>query len=384
MKTLNYIFILPFLIITSQAFAQTAIVKKFVRQVDLSHNISYTSITNNETPFGDSKDTIKAYMALNSSDAKNYSYIFKTSNEKDIFNGEQLLTLYLTDKTYIVNTDYRYSAYYFNSLVELATAVKDALKKFPQRFKELPDTVINHVFYYHVKFVTQDTLIHQKHAYTIYNLCFNKDSYLPKYVENRQQGYLEKGGVVSEDVFQVIKRNAFLHYELNSIGFPDFAAEKIPSDFKPANSSSSKPQPLLASGIKAPDWQLEDIKGSKLSSSELKGKLTIIDFSSNYCGECILAIPTMNRLREKYKHDDNIKFVTIDIDDSKETIAKFIQKYKINFPIYINGKKVKETYNVAGIPTFYVISKQGLVANTFDGFSEGLEKSIESVIEENK
>lgn len=375
MRRFSVLSIIVILLWGSNAKSQSTVLKKFLERIERSESVSYKSITNNETPFGDSKDTMQAYLAINSGKDKDPKFAFKTNHRKDIFNGEVLITLNLNDKTYSIEKDYRLSPYYYNSLQELISAIKTTLKTAPQQIKELPDTIIKSIACYHIILATQDTLINKKHAYTIYHIYLNKRNYLPVYAENLQQGYVEKGGEISDDVFQLIKRNTFSDYKFNVSNFPDINSYKIPSGFKPQSVVHSDPKPLLSSGTPAPYWKLEGTNGQSLSMDNLKDSTVLIDFSSNYCAACILAMPTMDRLREKYKNDP-VKFVTINIDASRESVLKFIRKYHVVYPIYFDGKEASEKYNVTAIPVFYLIDKQGKIVTTFDGYNDTLEKDL--------
>jgi len=108
---------------------------------------------------------------------------------------------------------------------------------------------------------------------------------------------------------------------------------------------------------------------------DLKDNVVLIDFSANYCVACILSMTAIDRLREKYKNDE-VKFITINVADSRESVLKFIRKYNVKYPIYINGKEVGEKYNVTGIPVFYLIDKKGNIVTTFDGYSDTIEKDV--------
>jgi len=383
MKHLKITFGFAVILTFSQAKAQTVIASKFIQAITCFHQINYTSFTNNETPFGDSKDTIKAYVVLNKA-SRLEAFKFITPEETDIFNSDITLFLSLGDKTYRTGNDYRLSPYYYNSLPELASAIKNTLIKSPQKIKQLADTTISYITCYHIRLSTLDTLIQNKHAYTFYDIYLNKKSILPVYAENHQQGYIEKGGILSDNVFQMTKRNTFTNYQLNNSAFPDLTAEKVPPGFKPENTGNLKTPPLLPVGTIAPDWKLMDLNGHTLSTGDIRNKLTIIDFSGNYCAACILSLPHIEALRTRYKNDKSIQFVTIDGDDTPQSVAKFMQKYKFNYPIYVNGKSVKDAFHVTSVPTFYLIDKQGKIAATFDGFSNSLEKDLTELIEKLK
>ncbi|RLB65772.1 MAG: TlpA family protein disulfide reductase, partial [Deltaproteobacteria bacterium] len=72
--------------------------------------------------------------------------------------------------------------------------------------------------------------------------------------------------------------------------------------------SSSRPSyetvKLVAIGDLAPDFQLEDTKGNKVSLSDLRGKIVMVNFWATWCPPCIEEMPSMERLNEVIAGDD--------------------------------------------------------------------------------
>lgn len=73
------------------------------------------------------------------------------------------------------------------------------------------------------------------------------------------------------------------------------------------------------------------------------GKMTIIDFSANWCGPCKVLGPRFENVANVPKHN-NINFIKVDIDDAKELAEKY-EIQSIPTLIYFDktGKKVRQT-----------------------------------------
>jgi hypothetical protein len=76
--------------------AQVKILNRFIQQTNTYKSLSYTAITNNTSPLGDSADTVQAYIVTNS--VQRLQFEFKTNHDQDIFDGTKLLHLDLTNK----------------------------------------------------------------------------------------------------------------------------------------------------------------------------------------------------------------------------------------------------------------------------------------------
>jgi thiol-disulfide isomerase/thioredoxin len=366
------------LLFAINANAQTQALKRFTNKVNLCSNITYTSITNNETPFGDNADTITTYQSGNLS-KRQLQFKFVTSYNIDIFDSKKLLMLDYKNKVYSANRNYQFSFGYFNSLplFKLTDVIKNSSKK-PRTTKLLSDTVVNNIACAHIKIFAMDSIVREKRVYDIYDIYLSKRSYLPVYAENNSSGYMEKNGVASADVFKMTIRNRYSRYKINSKKYPKITTSKIPTGFisqNEFNGTSKKTLPLLTPGTKAPEWTLNDLDDQIVSSSKMKNKVILMDFFDTNCAPCIMSIPVINRLHEKYKNTD-VEFVSIDMTDTKEETLKFVNKHKMMAPVCIKGRGAGDSYHVTPIPTFYIIDKQGNIAWSVDGYGDDLEHDL--------
>jgi thiol-disulfide isomerase/thioredoxin len=137
----------------------------------------------------------------------------------------------------------------------------------------------------------------------------------------------------------------------------------------------------------APNFTLEDISGKPLSLNDVKGKVVIVDFWATWCGPCLMSIPELVDLQEKYK-GKGLVIVGISVDDdkvSKGELVAFKEKMRINYPILRANNKVYEDYfgRTSGfpIPTLFVIDREGKVRDRLVGFRPGVvEKSVQSLL----
>jgi len=362
--------------------AQVKVLNRFVQKVNTYKNISYSAITNNTSPFGDTADTVETFLSTHSVQGPQFE--FKTSHTRDIFDGKKLLTLDYDSKFFSVNDNYKWAAYHYSSipLFMLANIVNKALIK-SQKMILLPDTMIKKIACFHIRITSSDSTVNSKRSYDITDLYLNKITSFPVYAENNQSGYISKGGVTSDDVFKQVDRSFYLNYKFDQKKKIDLESVKIPADFITMedynNKSSNQPLPLLSAGSKAPEWKLQDTKGNYHSSDNVRNKIILIDFFGNYCAPCIMSLPAINRLHERYK-DADVEILSVDLDNSTESL-KFVDKYKIKYPVCINGKAIADDFHVRGIPTFYIIDKQGNVVSAYDGYSETLEKMLTTQVD---
>jgi thiol-disulfide isomerase/thioredoxin len=144
----------------------------------------------------------------------------------------------------------------------------------------------------------------------------------------------------------------------------------------------------LDTGKAAPDFLLEEISGAKVSLIGLKGKVVIIDFWATWCPPCLMSIPELVELQEKYKQS-GLTIVGISVDDpgelSDKDLGAFSEKRRINYPVVRADARVLKDYfagddNMA-IPTLFLVDRQGMIAEKKVGFAPGsVEKAIKKLL----
>lgn len=67
----------------------------------------------------------------------------------------------------------------------------------------------------------------------------------------------------------------------------------------PQQARAAAPE-LLAIGSPAPDWSLKDAAGNSHRLADYRGKMVLIDFWATWCGPCKQAMPSIQRLHERF------------------------------------------------------------------------------------
>lgn len=173
-------------------------------------------------------------------------------------------------------------------------------------------------------------------------------------------------------------------YELNR--FSDetqLTLKSIPSFYKLNDYAPVLIPDLLSENTQAPDWNLTTLTGEKVSLNNLKGQLVLIDFFYKSCHPCILALPSLQALHEKFK-DNGLKVIGIDpIDKQKEELAALLKKRGVNYTILLGEQSLADKYNVTGYPTLYLLDKTGKILFSQSGYSEEMHLILEELIKKN-
>ena len=145
-------------------------------------------------------------------------------------------------------------------------------------------------------------------------------------------------------------------------------------------------RPLLEPGMSAPAFTVETPEGKPLSLADFKGKVVILDFWATWCGPCLSSMPGLEKLYQKVK-DQNVEVLSLNVYDDKDSFAEWVAanrgtKYNFTFAFDPAEKGSAESvagqkYNVPGLPTLYLIDREGKVAAAFVGAQEA--KLIEAL-----
>lgn len=133
--------------------------------------------------------------------------------------------------------------------------------------------------------------------------------------------------------------------------------------------------------LSSPQFTLKDLNGQNVSLSDLKNKIVIVDFWATWCGPCKASFPAMQKMVTKYKDNPNVKFIFIDtwenIDNKEKAVGEFIASNKYDFHVLMDmDSKVVESFKVDGIPTKFVLDKQGNIRFKSVGWSGSDDKLI--------
>jgi len=140
-------------------------------------------------------------------------------------------------------------------------------------------------------------------------------------------------------------------------------------------------------GEKAPNFELPDIfTGKTYTMEDFKGKVVLLNLWASWCTGCKAEMPEFFKLQQEYK---DFVIVAITVDNSKEKAVEFLksieEKTGIKTPFIVlwdKEKKVAKIYRPRGMPSSYLIDKNGVLRKVFIGsFNEDNIKALKSEID---
>jgi thiol-disulfide isomerase/thioredoxin len=107
----------------------------------------------------------------------------------------------------------------------------------------------------------------------------------------------------------------------------------------------------------AADFTAFDLNGNKVSLSSLKGKVIYVDLWATWCGPCLAEMPHYETLKEKYKDNPQVVFVSLSIDEGMAPWKSNVEKRNAGGIQWLINRTKLDAYNIVGIPRTLLIDK---------------------------
>jgi len=145
----------------------------------------------------------------------------------------------------------------------------------------------------------------------------------------------------------------------------------------------------LGSRPKAASWSGITESGEAISSTQLEGVITVMNFWYAGCAPCRIEMPELIELQTEFL-PEGVQFIGVNVRDSAETSLAFARRIDMNFPSVMDAKTGSVVLGFTGVvtpqavPTTLVIDAQGNVsARVLGRIDKGiLTTLVKTVIEE--
>ena len=122
---------------------------------------------------------------------------------------------------------------------------------------------------------------------------------------------------------------------------------------------------MLAPGVEAPEFTLNDITGKPVSISDFRGRKVVLVFWASWCPDCRAEVPELKAMMAAADPSE-VAFVSVSFDRTREAFETYVRENYLGGVQLFEpaGKKesaVGAAYHVKWIPSLYVIGKDGKV-----------------------
>ena len=115
----------------------------------------------------------------------------------------------------------------------------------------------------------------------------------------------------------------------------------------------------LPAGSMAVPFELSTLDGKVVKSSELAGKVVLVNFWATWCGPCKEEMPSLARLQQQLDPKGFV-MLTVTTDLQRQGIAHFLSQLGVSLPVLFDeDQEVSRSFMVRGLPTTIVIARDG-------------------------
>jgi peroxiredoxin len=123
----------------------------------------------------------------------------------------------------------------------------------------------------------------------------------------------------------------------------------------------------ISQGQRAPDFSLETLEGDKVSLSDYRGQIVLLNFWATWCAPCRAEIPAIEAVLEA-RQGQPFVVLGVNYQESRERVGPFAEELGMTYPILLDETgKVMQTYRAPGLPMSVLLDEQGVIQQRHPG-----------------
>jgi peroxiredoxin len=143
----------------------------------------------------------------------------------------------------------------------------------------------------------------------------------------------------------------------------------------------------VAPGDPAPGCPLPTLAGDRaVDPAARPGTVVLLDFWASWCPPCVRSFPALEQLQQELGAR-GFEVIGIGLDETRRAAEAFLERRPVTFTITLDpGGECPRRYGVKGMPSSFLIDRQGRVRQVHTGFRDAdvprLRAHIEALLEE--
>lgn len=126
------------------------------------------------------------------------------------------------------------------------------------------------------------------------------------------------------------------------------------------------------------DWNLRDLEGNPYNMETDKGNVLLINFWASWCPPCIAEMPGLQELYSDYAAEVRFLFIA---RDKRPKVEAFLQKNGYELPVYFEQGLTPRQIYYGGLPTTYIIDKNGKIVVSKAGAADWNGKQTRTLLD---
>jgi len=117
----------------------------------------------------------------------------------------------------------------------------------------------------------------------------------------------------------------------------------------------------------APRFNATATTGEKFNNDSIKGKITLLEFWTTWCGYCADEAPFVDKIGKEYANKGLI-VLAVNVGESKKTVKKYLEQHPRSVRVVLmEDTNLAAMYAAKSYPIYVVIDREGFIAGTQRG-----------------
>jgi thiol-disulfide isomerase/thioredoxin len=124
-----------------------------------------------------------------------------------------------------------------------------------------------------------------------------------------------------------------------------------------------------ASPISALQVEMRDRNNRRVRLSEFKGRIVVVDLWASWCPTCQGTFPALDALSRTFRAC-GVEVVAVNLDERRQDAETFLRGRSPDMLVAFDPRaRVLKAFGAPGIPSLYIIDRQGEIRHTLSGES---------------
>ncbi|GGA67602.1 hypothetical protein GCM10011507_18940 [Edaphobacter acidisoli] len=138
--------------------------------------------------------------------------------------------------------------------------------------------------------------------------------------------------------------------------------------------------PALALEQLAPAFTVKTLDGARFDLDQMQGRVVLIDFWATWCVPCMKELPEIKKIAKDFSGQPLV-ILSVSWDEDEQTWQDFVEKNQMTWPQYRDvDHKLGRLFEVEGIPSYYTIDSNGVIASELMGEGFDVESRLRKLI----
>ena len=159
--------------------------------------------------------------------------------------------------------------------------------------------------------------------------------------------------------------------------------EVVAASAAPAAEKQARAARPSAVGQTLPAVTFYDEKGQPVTLADFKGEVLLVNLWASWCPPCVAELPALDTLQAKLR-EKGLHVLPVSLDNKPVAdVAAFLAERRVEqLSLYIDtDRQIPMKWTYAGIPASFLIDRNGVVIEQFDGPREWAEGEVFARIE---